>query len=59
MKIIFIFIFNSDDELLLNKMIDISSMTFLVVGAVLNENNILSASFLKRMSINYRRECGS
>ena len=39
MKIIFIFIFNSDDELLLNKMIDISSKTFLVVGAVLNENN--------------------
>ena len=39
MKIIFIFIFNSDDELLLSKMIDISSMTFLVVRAVLNKNS--------------------
>ena len=39
MKTIFIFIFNSDDELLLSKMIDISSMTFLVVRAVLNENS--------------------
>ena len=37
--------FNSDDELALNKSIEIPIMT-IVVWAVFHENNILSLSFL-------------
>ena len=42
--------FNSNDELPLNKTIEIHSMT-IVVRAVFRENNILSASFFRRISI--------
>ena len=49
--------FNSDEDLPLNKMIEIPSM-IIVVTAVFNENNKYYAQvFLYDVCINYRRKC--